>query len=69
MLYDVISSILFSIIDVNSLIQLLGPYNLLNPPGAIQNGQSRETDNTRRKKTHTIQYVLDTTIRKQTQIT
>ena len=56
MLCDVISSILFSIIDVNRLIQLLGTYNLLNPPGAIKNGQSRETDNigyTRRTiKTH-----------------
>jgi len=47
--------------------------------GAIKNGQSRETGNigytrrknkTKKKTKHTYtQYVLDTTIRKQTQIT
>ena len=46
---------------------------LENTEGAIKNGQSRETDNiayTRRRQTkhNTIQYVLDTTIHKQTQI-
>jgi hypothetical protein len=48
---------------------------LENTKGAIKNGQSRETDNTghtiRRKtkqKHNTTQYVLDTIIRKQTQI-
>ena len=44
--------------------------------GAIKNGQSRETGNiryTRRRQTNwknnTAQYALDTSIRKQTQIT
>jgi hypothetical protein len=48
---------------------------LENTEGAITNGQSRETCNighTRRRKTkqkhNTIQYVLDTTMRKQTHI-
>ena len=45
---------------------------LQNNEGAIKNDQSRETGNighTRRRKTkqNTTQYVLDTTIRKQTQ--
>ena len=46
-----------------------------NTEGEIRNGQSRETGNigyTRRKKKQqktTTQYVLDTTIRKQTQTT
>ena len=45
-----------------------------NTEGAINNGQSRETGSieyTRRDKQtkNTTQYVLDTTIRKQTQIT
>ena len=47
-----------------------------NTEGEIRNGQSRETGNigyTRRKKQKnkntTTQYVLDTTIRKQTQTT
>ena len=46
-----------------------------NTEGEIRNGQSRETGNigyTRRKKKTqktTTQYVLDTTIRKQIQIT
>ena len=52
-------------------------YKLENTEGAIKNGQSRETSNiwyTRRIKTNTAntntpQYVLDTTMRKQTHIT
>ena len=45
-----------------------------NTEGTIKNGQSRETDNIGHKmKTNktknTRQYVMDTTIRKQTQIT
>ena len=50
---------------------------LENSEGAIKNGQSRETSKiwyTRRRKTNTTntntpQYVLDTTMRKQTHIT
>jgi hypothetical protein len=49
--------------------------NLENTEGAIQNGQSRETGiigYTRRKqakqKHNTIPYLLDTTMRKQTQM-
>ena len=47
---------------------------LENTEGSIKKGQSRETGNigfTKRRKTNknTIQYVLDTTMRKQTQIT
>jgi hypothetical protein len=46
----------------------------INTEGAIKNGQSKETGNigyTRRRKikTKTTQYVLGTTLRKQTQIT
>jgi hypothetical protein len=45
-----------------------------NTEGAIKNGQSRETGNigfTRRRQTkqNTTQYLLNTTIRKQTEIT
>ena len=39
-----------------------------NTERATKNGQSRETDN-KTKKTPTTQYLLDTTKRKQTQIT
>jgi hypothetical protein len=46
---------------------------LENTVGAIKNGQSRETGNigyTRQRKTKkTTQYVLETTMRKQTQVT
>ena len=46
---------------------------LENTKGAIKNGQFRETDNIeytrRRQQINTTQYVLDTTVRKQTQIT
>jgi len=42
-----------------------------NTEGAIKNGQSRETANIKdegKQNKNTTQYVLDTTIRKQTQI-
>ena len=44
---------------------------LENTERAIKNGQSRETCNIDEEKQtkNTIQYVLDTTMRKQTQIT
>ena len=43
---------------------------LENTEGAIKNGQSRETTQDEEKQNkNTIQYVLDTTIRKETQIT
>ena len=45
---------------------------LENTEGAIKKGQSKETDNivyTRRRKTKQKQYVWDTTIRQQTQVT
>ena len=47
---------------------------LENTDGAIKNGQSRETSNMeytrrRKKKKNTTQYVLDTTMFKQKQIT
>ena len=44
---------------------------LENTEGAIKNGRFRETGYTRQDKRNknTTQYVLDTTIRKQTQIT
>ena len=39
------------------------------PKGQIKNGQFRETGNkTKKNKTNKIEYVLDTTMRKQTQI-
>jgi len=41
---------------------------LENTEGAIKNERSRETDNINQNK-NTTQYVLDTIIRKQTQIT
>ena len=49
-------------------------YTLGNTEGAIKDGQSRETGNTGHRRQskinrNTTQYVLDTTIRKQTQIT
>jgi len=50
-------------------------YTLKNTERATKNGRFRETGNkgyTRRRQTkqkHATQYVLDTTIRKQTQIT
>ena len=54
----------------NSLIKI----TLENSEGAIKNGQSRETRNLGSKNVYkqnkiTTQYVLDTTRRKQTQIT
>ena len=43
---------------------------LENTEGAIKNGQSRETTQDEEKQNkNTTQYVLDTTIRKETQIT
>jgi hypothetical protein len=45
---------------------------LENTEGAIKNGQSIETDNTQdgeKQSKNTTQYVLDTTMCKQTQIT
>jgi len=41
---------------------------LENTDGAIKNERSRETDNIKQNK-NTRQYALDTTMRKQTQIT
>jgi hypothetical protein len=41
---------------------------LENTEGAIKNERSRETDNINQNK-NTTQYVLDTIIRKQTQLT
>ena len=42
---------------------------LENTEATIKNGQSRETSNIEYTKKNTTQYVLDTTICKQTQIT
>jgi hypothetical protein len=52
---------------------LWSKYTLENTEGAIKNGHSRETGNivyTRQKQNkNTTQYVMDTTMCKQTQIT
>ena len=55
---------------VGTIVHLVSKWMIENTEGAIQNGKSREYANiwyTKRRKT--TQYVLDTTIRKQTQVT
>jgi len=42
---------------------------LENSEGAIENGQSRETKDKEKQNKNSTQYVLETTMRKQTQIT